>query len=77
MRAFRVARDDHRRRRWGDIEALDGVVEAAVQSELLSGVDWLVETTSRWYLVQGAGQRDDAVEQSRASFADRQIGPEA
>ncbi len=84
VRAFRIARDiTGAVGRWGDIEALDGIIDPGVQSELLSGVDWLVETTSRWYLVQGAGQRlADAVEQSRASFAEvsdaiSQIGPEA
>ena len=84
VRAFRIARDiTGAVGRWGDIEALDGIIDPAVQSELMSGVDWLVETTSRWYLVQGAGQRlADAVEQSRTSFADvsdaiSQIGPEA
>ena len=46
-------------------------------------MDWLVEMTSRWYLVQAAGQRlSDAVDASRDSFAELasqidQIGPEA
>jgi len=84
VRAFRIARDiTGAVGRWGDIEALDGIIDPGVQSELMSGVDWLVETTSRWYLVQGAGQRlADAVERSRTSFADvseaiSKIGPEA
>ena len=84
VRAFRIARDiTGAVGRWADIEALDGIIDPGVQSELMSGVDWLVETTSRWYLVQAAGQRlADAVEQSRTSFAEvsdaiSQIGPEA
>ncbi len=84
VRAFRIARDiTGAVGRWASIEALDGIIDPGVQSELLSGVDWLVETTSRWYLVQAAGQRlADAVEQSRASFAEvsdaiSQIGPDA
>jgi glutamate dehydrogenase len=83
VKAFRIARDiTGAVGRWSDVEALDGLVDPAVQSELLAGVDWLVETTSRWYLVQAAGQRlADAVEQARASFAEvsdaiSQIGPE-
>jgi glutamate dehydrogenase len=84
VRAFRIARDvSGAVQRWADIEALDGVIEPRVQNELLAGVDWLVETTSRWYLVQAAGQRlAEAVAGSREAFAELseaidQIGPEA
>jgi glutamate dehydrogenase len=84
VKAFRIARDiTGAVARWSDVEALDGLVDPAVQSELLTGVDWLVETTSRWYLVQAAGQRlGEAVEQASASFAEvsdaiSQIGPDA
>ena len=53
VRAFRIARDvTGSIERWADIEALDGLIDPGVQNELLSGVDWLVETTSRWYLVR-------------------------
>ena len=37
--------------------ALDGVIDPVVQNELMSGVDWLVEATSRWWLVQGGDAR--------------------
>ncbi|MGE5226634.1 MAG: hypothetical protein ACM3OO_07145, partial [Planctomycetaceae bacterium] len=84
VRAFRIARDvSGAVQRGADIEALDGVIEPHVQNELLAGVDWLVETTSRWYLVQAAGQRlAEAVAESREAFAELsealdQIGPEA
>ena len=84
VRAFRIARDvTGAVARWEEIEKLDGVVDPVVQNDLLSGVDWLVEMTSRWYLVQAAGQRlSDAVDASRDSFAQLssqidQIGPEA
>jgi glutamate dehydrogenase len=84
VKAFRIARDiTGSVGRWSDVEALDGLVDPAVQSELLSGVDWLVETTSRWYLVQAAGQRlGEAVEHASSSFAEvsaaiSQIGPDA
>ncbi len=84
VRAFRIARDvTGAVDRWADVEALDGKIDPKIQSELMSGVDWLVETTSRWYLVQAAGERlSDAVGAARASFAElseaiHQIGPDA
>jgi len=83
VRAFRIARDvTGAVQRWADVEALDGQIDPVVQGELMTGVDWLVETASRWYLVQAAGQRlSEAVGQARDSFAElsaaiHQIGPE-
>ena len=53
VRAFRIARDvTGAVERWADVESLDGRIDPGVQNELMTGVDWLVETTSRWYLVQ-------------------------
>jgi glutamate dehydrogenase len=71
VRAFRIARDvTGAVERWAAIEALDGVVDPAVQNELLSGVDWLVESVSRWYIVQAAGIKlSEAVGGSREAFA--------
>jgi glutamate dehydrogenase len=84
VRAFRTARDvTGAVARWDEIERLDGVIDPTLQNELLSGVDWLVEATSRWYLVQAAGQRlSEAVGTSRDAFAElaaqiEQIGPDA
>jgi glutamate dehydrogenase len=84
VRAFRIARDvTGAVARWADVEALDGLIDPAVQSELMTGVDWLVETTSRWYLVQAAGQRlSQAVGDASSAFAElsgaiSQIGPDA
>jgi glutamate dehydrogenase len=84
VRVFRIARDvTGATARWGDVEALDGLIDPAVQSELMSGVDWLVETTSRWYLVNGTGGLAvEEIAQTRASFAEvsdaiSQIGPDA
>jgi glutamate dehydrogenase len=84
VRAFRIAREvTGAKARWDAVEALDGKVDPSVQSELLSGVDWLVEATSRWYLVQGRGMKlTEAIEESRASFAELsevmdQVGSEA
>ena len=83
VRAFRIARDvTGAEARWSDVEALDGVIDPGIQRELMNGADWLVETTSRWYLVQTVGQRlGDAVEAARDSFAELsgvidQIGPD-
>jgi glutamate dehydrogenase len=72
VRAFRIARDvTGAVARWADIESLDGVVDPDVQDELMAGVDWLVETTSRWWLVQEAGARIGAtVEGASGAFAE-------
>jgi len=84
VRAFRIARDvTGATARWSDVEALDGLIDPAVQSELMNGVDWLVETTARCYLVQSAGQLlMSSIGPSRESFAAvsaaiSQIGPDA
>ena len=84
VRAFRIARDvTGAVDRWADVEALDGKIDPSVQNELMTAVDWLVETTSRWYLVQASGRRlAEAVGESRDSFAElsrviSQIGPDS
>ena len=84
VRAFRIARDvTGAVERWADVEALDGVIDPRIQNELMTGVDWLVETSSRWYLVHAAGRHlAEAVGDARASFEELsavidQIGPEA
>jgi glutamate dehydrogenase len=84
VRAFRIARDVTRAvERWAAIEALDGVIDPVVQNELMSGVDWLVEATSRWWLVQGGDARlSEAVEGASDAFAELssvidQVGSEA
>ncbi len=84
VRAFRIARDvTGAVQRWADVEALDYLIDPGIQNELMTGVDWLVETTSRWYLVHATGRElADAVADARASFEELsgvidQIGPEA
>jgi glutamate dehydrogenase len=84
VRAYRIARDvTGAVQRWSDVEALDGLIDPAIQNEVMTGVDWLVETTSRWYLVHASGQQlAEPVEDARASFEELsgvidQIGPEA
>ncbi len=83
VRAYRIARDvTGAVERWEAIEALDAVIDPRVQSELMRGVDYLVETASRWYLVQSHGERlSEAIDDQRASFAELssliwQIGPD-
>jgi glutamate dehydrogenase len=83
VRAFRIARDvTGAVQRWADVEALDGVIDPSIQGELMTGVDWLVETSSRWYLVRAPGRNlAGAVDDARASFEELsdvidQIGPE-
>jgi glutamate dehydrogenase len=84
VRAFRIARDvSGAVERWAAVEALDGLIDPNVQNEIMTGVDWLVETTSRWYLVQAHGQHlAEAVADAQASFAELsgvidQIGSDA
>jgi glutamate dehydrogenase len=61
---------------------MDGQIDPVVQNELMTGIDWLVETTSRWYLVQAAGERlGAAVGAARDRFVELsdvldQIGPD-
>jgi glutamate dehydrogenase len=51
VRAYRIARAvTEAGHRWRTIEKLDVSLEPALMSELLAGVDWLVEATARWYL---------------------------
>ncbi len=72
VRAFRIARDvTGAVARWADVESLDGLIDPVVQNELMTGVDWLVETTSRWWLVQEAGARiGTTVEDASGAFAE-------
>ena len=83
-RAYRIARDvTGAQERWAELEKLDGTIEPALQNELMTGVDWLVETTSRWYLVQGTSEPlAETIAAARSSFAELsavldQVGPEA
>ena len=84
VRAFRIARDVVGAvARWDAVESLDGKIDPALQNELMTGVDRLVESTARWYLVRAPGLRlGEAVDQARAAFQElssviEQIGPEA
>ncbi len=82
-RAYRLARGiTDALERWRAIEALGISVPADVVRTLLDGVDTLVESVTRWYLVRGDGRAfGEDVAETRAAFttlADRiaAVGPE-
>ncbi len=84
VRAFRIARDVvDAVPRWDAVESLDGKIDPEIQNDMMIGVDRLVESTARWYLVRAPGLRlGEAVDQARAAFRELssvivQIGPEA
>ena len=72
VRAYRIARDiTGAEDRWDPIEALVGRIEPALQSELMSGVDWLVEAVARWYLAHaGLEPMSGAIENAQAAFVE-------
>ena len=70
VRCYRIAREvTGAADRWDSIEGLVGTIEPALQSELMGGVDWLVEAIARWYLAHtGVEPMVGAIEASRAAF---------
>jgi glutamate dehydrogenase len=84
VRTFRIARDVvDAVPRWDAVESLDGKIDPEIQNELMIGVDRLVESTARWYLVRAPGLKlGEAVDQARAAFRElssviEQIGPQS
>ena len=69
VRAFRIAREvTGADARWEVIERLEGV-DRAPQLELMSGVDLLVEETTRWYLTwEPEGDIEEAIAAGRDGF---------
>lgn len=69
-RAYRCARDvTGAVERWEAVENLSGDLPLDVRTELLEGVDWLVATTTRWFLARGAGPGLwDEIPRYRAGF---------
>jgi glutamate dehydrogenase len=50
-RAFLIAREvSQARAHWEDVERLEATVPVAIQAELMTGVDTMVEEFARWYL---------------------------
>jgi len=82
VRCYRIAREvTGAEERWDAIEGLVGTIEPNLQSELMGGVDWLVEAISRWYLAHTSAEpMVGAIEAARAAFQEigsalPEIGP--
>jgi glutamate dehydrogenase len=69
VRAYRIAREmTGAAGRWDAVEELDGI-DRSVHSELLGGVDALVEATARWYLANAPGAPlQETIEAGREGF---------
>jgi glutamate dehydrogenase len=70
VRAYALAREvTDAAQRWEAIEDLDRSVDRTAVWELMAGVDWLVEVTTRWYLNHDVrGPLEPAIETGRAGF---------
>ena len=71
VRAYRIARDvTGAEARWDAVERLPRGTDRDVVTELMVGVDRLVEATTRWYLAHGAGDAlEDRIAAAEAPFA--------
>jgi glutamate dehydrogenase len=71
-RAYRIAREvTAATERWEAIEALDGVIDPAVQHELMTRVDWVVAITGRWFLQNAPGADvGETIAANAAGFAE-------
>jgi glutamate dehydrogenase len=71
VRAYRIAREvTGADARWDSVEALGGKVDRRVQTELMAGVDRLVEATARWYLAHDTGTgMEQQIAAAEAPFA--------
>jgi glutamate dehydrogenase len=71
VRAFRIAREVvGADARWDRVEGLGRGVPREVATQLMSGVDRLVEAASRWYLAHpGPGGLEDRIAAAEAPFA--------
>ncbi len=70
VRAYRIARElTEAADRWRAVEELDGRIDAALQAELLAGVDSLVEDVARWYLRHPvSGAMRDVIDAAKPQF---------
>lgn len=71
VKAYRIARAiTGAGSRWRALETAVGDIEAPLMNELMESVDWLVETTARWFLNNPAGQQpiDLTIEQFAADY---------
>jgi glutamate dehydrogenase len=71
VRAFRVAREvTGAVARWDAVERLPRSVDRATATELMAGVDRLVEAATRWYVTHDPTQGlEDAIARAEAPFA--------
>jgi glutamate dehydrogenase len=71
VRAFRIAREVvGADARWDKVEGLGRDVPREVATQLMAGVDRLVEAASRWYLAHpGPGGLEDGIAAAEAPFA--------
>ena len=72
VRCYQIAREvTGAEERWDAIESLVGTIQPELQSELMGGVDWLVEAISRWYLAHSRAERlVGAIEAAKAAFVE-------
>ncbi len=70
VRSYRIAREvTGAEERWDAIEGLVGTIEPGLQSELMEGVDWLVESISRWHLAHPTAEpMAGAIASARGAF---------
>jgi glutamate dehydrogenase len=68
VKAYRIARAiTNAEQLWDELEAEVGRIDPALVHKLIGDVDWLVETTARWFLNNPAGQ--GAIDETIAAFA--------
>jgi glutamate dehydrogenase len=68
VKAYRIARAiTNAEQRWEDLEAQVGSIAPELIRGLVSKVDWLVETTARWFLNNPAG--NESIDATIAKFA--------
>ena len=69
-RAYRIAREvTGARARWDAVESLPRGTDRRVVTELMMGVDRLVEAAARWYLDHAGGGLEEQIEAAEAPFA--------
>ncbi len=68
VKAYRIARVvTGAERRWAELEALVGDLDPKLVRTLIDNVDWLVETTARWFLNNPAGH--GPIDETISAFA--------
>jgi len=71
VKAYRIARAaTGAEKRWDELEAEVGTIKPKLMRRLIHNVDWLVETTARWFLNNPAGKQpiDEAIQMFSSDF---------